>query len=138
MNLLVSGPPAIELKNMSEFYEIGKHYQLDCLAIGYPKADVWWRWYSCHTPDNCSPTDNSEWIDVETDLNSSLLLLSNNEQVIRPNISFLYLNKVSLEVVANQSGAYRCYAINENNVTIYSQTSFIVTGIQNFFITDIT
>jgi len=138
MNLLVSGPPAIKLLNISDFYEIGKRYQLDCLAIGYPKADVWWRWFPCHAPDNCSLTDNSEWIDVETDLNSSLLLLSNNEQIIRPNISLLYLNKVSLEVVANQSGAYRCYAINENNITIYSQTSFVVTGIQNCFITDIT
>jgi len=129
IKLLVSGPPAIKLLNTSDFYQIGKHYQLDCLAIGYPKADIWWRWHSCSTPENCSPSDSSQWTDIETDVNSSLLLLSNSELIIRPNISLLYLNQVSLQVVANQSGAYRCYANNTNSIPIYTQTSFIVTGI---------
>ncbi len=130
MSLLVSGPPAIKLINTSDFYEIGKQYRLECLAIGYPKASVWWSWYPCPTPENCSPTDrNSDWINIETDNNSSLLLLSNNEQIFRPNISLLYLNQVILQVMANQSGGYRCSAFNTNSTTIRSQTSFIVTGI---------
>jgi hypothetical protein len=135
MSLLVSGPPAIKLINTSDFYEIGKQYRLECVAIGYPKANVWWSWYSCPTPENCSPTHkNSDWIDIETDSNSSLLLLSNNEQIFRPNISLLYLNEVILQVMANQSGAYRCSAFNTNSTTIHSQTSFIVTGFLFYFI----
>jgi hypothetical protein len=132
MDLLVSGPPAVKLINTLDFYEVGKQYHLECLAIGYPKANVWWSWYSCPTHKNCSPTDrNSDWIDIETD--SSLLLLSNNEQIFRPNISLLYLNEVILQVMANQSGAYRCSAFNSDSTTIHSQTSFIVTGILFYF-----
>ncbi len=134
MNLLVSGPPAIKLINTSDFYEVGKQYRLGCVAIGYPKANVWWSWYSCPTRESCSPTHrNSDWIDIETDSNSSLLLLSNNEQIFRPNISLLYLNEVILQVMANQSGAYRCSAFNTNSTTIHSQTSFIVTGFLFYF-----
>ncbi len=91
MNLLASDRPAIKPKNMSDFYQIGKQYRLECVAIGYPKANVWWSWYSCPTPENCSPTHrNSDWIDIKTDSNSSLLLLSNNERILilRPNVWF--------------------------------------------------
>jgi len=131
MNLTVRPLRNIKLSNTSDFYEIGKRYQLDCIAKGYPNSCgcVRWRWYSCPSPQNCSPTDNSEWIDInETNINSSLLLLSNRELIIRPGISTSYQNLVSLQVVANQSGVYRCYAINENNISIYNQTAFIVTG----------
>jgi hypothetical protein len=48
--------PAIKLINTSDFYEIEKQYRLECVAIGYPKANVWWSWYSRPTPEKCSPT----------------------------------------------------------------------------------
>jgi hypothetical protein len=136
MNLLVSDPPTIKLINTSDFYEVGKQYRLKCFAIGYPKAElVRWSWYSCPTRESCSSTHrNSNWTDIETDSNSSLLLLSNNEQIFRPNISLLYLNEVILQVMANQSGAYRCSAFNTNSTAIHSQTSFIVTGFLFYFI----
>ncbi len=48
--------PAIKLINTSDFYEVGKQYRLECVAIGYPKANVWLSRYSCPTPESCSPT----------------------------------------------------------------------------------
>ncbi len=92
-NQFISERSSIKLKNISDLEEIGKQYRLECVAIGYPKANVWWSRYSCPTPENCSPTHrNSDWIDIETDSNSSLLLLSNNEQILRPNLVLTQLN----------------------------------------------
>ncbi|CAG2114602.1 unnamed protein product, partial [Medioppia subpectinata] len=41
--------------------------------------------------------------------------------------------QTSLQVIANQSGAYRCFATNDNITTIHSQISFIVTDAINGF-----
>ncbi|CAG2182717.1 unnamed protein product, partial [Oppiella nova] len=41
MQLLVSGSPAIKMMNTVEFYEINKVYELECIAIGYPKSEIW-------------------------------------------------------------------------------------------------
>ncbi|XP_054166017.1 vascular endothelial growth factor receptor 1-like [Oppia nitens] len=132
MTLLVSGSPAIKMLNSLEFYEINKAYELECLAIGYPKALVWWKWFTCLSPDNCSPSDDEhQWIAVNNFTNNSLLM--NSELLIAPNISSLYLSPLSLQVIANQTGGYRCYASNDNITIIQNQISFIVTDAINGF-----
>lgn len=130
INLLVRGSPTVKLLNTSEYYQVGKHYQLECVAIGFPQAIVWWRWFPCSVPEKCSPPELHGWIDVDPESNVSLNIMSNSEQLVPyPNNTLLYLNQLGLQVVANQSGSYRCYAQNMNGTTSYKQTPFIVTGI---------
>ena len=127
MQLLVRGSPTIRMNNVVDFYEIGRRYQLECVATGYPKSQVWWKWFPCQSPDDCSPTDDeSDWIEVNNNYSS---LLTNSETVFRSDGSEEYLSQMTLSVIANQTGAYSCYATNDNKTITRKQISFIVTGL---------
>ena len=127
MHLYVAGTPTIKMVNTALFYEVATIYELECRAIGYPKSTVWWKWFACPSHDDCRPSDHeSDWIDVDNENNTSLLL--NSELVFNPNLTQPYLSQVSLQVKANQSGAYACFATNDNINIVRKQISFIVTG----------
>lgn len=127
MLLYVAGAPAIKLVNIAQFYVVAKEYDLECVAYGYPKATVRWKWFACASEDECQLSDKeSDWIDVDNDNNSSLLL--NSEYVFRPDLTQAYQSQASLQVKANQSGAYICSATNDNITFVRKHLSFIVTG----------
>ncbi|CAG2106712.1 unnamed protein product, partial [Medioppia subpectinata] len=75
------------------------------------------------------------YVNFSMDINNNKPLISKvgemlgNTSDMSTNISMHLL----VSVIANQSGAYRCFATNDNTTTIHSQISFIVTDAINGF-----
>lgn len=128
MTLLVRGSPSVKVLNSQKFYMNEDFYNLTCSAVAFPKATVWWRWYPCSSPKQCSPKDSYfGWVDVDPTSNVSLKVLRNDDEIFYFNETVNYKSSVGLTVLAKQSGIYRCYAHNRNG-TRYTQIPFIVTG----------
>ena len=118
--LYVRGQAIAKVMNSQDYYLLGQTYNIQCLSIGYPKGKVWWKWIPCFSLDNCS----NDWID----LNADKIEMLNSDKLIHINESEPYLSRLDLNLKANQSGVYRCFAQNMNLQANYKQIPFIVSG----------
>lgn len=125
MILHVMGKPDVEITGGHTFYRKNSNITLSCLVSGYPQPRIWWRWFSCMTPNDtkpdarCSNNPNNglsyyDWTDVEEvdTANHEIIIYGEN-------------NLVNLTLMTNNSGIYSCWSQNDNGTTISQARIFI-------------